>query len=101
MTLFKVEGQRIYIFKTPSQDHVPESHTSVIFLCFPLPGGSPAIPLVRADYQKQSVNSDKRNTMNLLPLNCGNVVEERLRDFSVLYLTSGGCCYPELRQSHF
>ena len=53
MTLFKVEGQRIYIFKTLSQDHVPESHTSVMFLHSPLPGGSPAIPLVRADYQVQ------------------------------------------------
>ena len=62
MTLFKVEGQRIYIFKTPSQDHVPESHTSVMFIHSPLSGGSPAIPLVRADYRIQSVNNDKHNS---------------------------------------
>ena len=49
MSLFKVEGQGIYIFKSPSQDCVPESNTSVIFLQTPLLGGSPAIPLVRAD----------------------------------------------------
>ena len=49
MSLFKVEGQGIHIFKSPSQDCVPESNTSVIFLQTPLPGSSPAIPLVRAD----------------------------------------------------
>ena len=62
MTPFKVERQRIYIFKTPGQDHVSESHTSVMFLHSPLPGGSPAISLVRADYRIQSVNNDKRNS---------------------------------------
>ena len=29
MTPFKVEGQKNFIFKTPSQDHVSESQTSV------------------------------------------------------------------------
>ena len=49
MSLFKVEGQGIYIFKSPSQDCIPESNASVIFLQTPLPGSSPAIPLVRAN----------------------------------------------------
>ena len=49
------------IFKTPSQDHIPESHTSVMFIYSPLPWDSPAILLVRADYRIQSVNNDKRN----------------------------------------
>ena len=68
MTLFKVEGQKIYIFKTPSQDHVPESHTSVISIYSPLPWGSPAIPLVIANYRIETVNNDKRNSnKKLLP----------------------------------
>ena len=50
MTIFKVEGQGIYIFETPSQEYPPESHTNVMFLQTPLRGGSPAIPLVRTDY---------------------------------------------------
>ena len=59
MTNFKVGGQRIYIFQTPSQDHVSESHTSGMFLHSLLPRGTPAIPLVTADYQMQSVNNEK------------------------------------------
>ena len=35
MTIFKVEGQGVFIFETPSQEYTPERHTSAMFLQTP------------------------------------------------------------------